>query len=150
MFRGNHPAKVDEKGRLKFPAEFQQFFNSLGINGFFVTSLDRRIVTIYTVAEWRKTEDFLENCAAEPQYAASVLFNANDLGGRADMDGQGRLLVPAELRGELGIENQQVRLKAAGTRVYVYTDSMYAELRNQAKSMDGQAALTALKKAGLP
>ena len=24
MFRGNHPAKVDEKGRLKLPAAFKQ------------------------------------------------------------------------------------------------------------------------------
>ena len=28
MFRGNHPAKVDEKGRLKLPAAFKQLLDA--------------------------------------------------------------------------------------------------------------------------
>ena len=27
MFRGNHPTRVDEKGRLKVPAEFKRVFD---------------------------------------------------------------------------------------------------------------------------
>jgi MraZ protein len=145
---GLHPAKVDEKGRVKLPSDFQQFFAKLGVTEFFVTSLDRQIASIYTISGWRQAEAFLENYPADPDTADDVLFNAADLGGQAELDNQGRLLVPAALRRELGIENQPVRLKAVGTRIDVLSDQMYEERKQRAKAAGG-AAVTALRKAGL-
>ena len=40
MFRGNHPAKVDEKGRLKLPAAFKQLLDAQHVTQFYVTSSD--------------------------------------------------------------------------------------------------------------
>jgi len=145
---GFHAAKVDEKGRLKLPTDFQQFFTKLGVTEFFVTSLDRHIASVYTVPSWRQAESFLENYAADPEKADDVLFNANDLGGETGMDSQGRLLVPAELRRELGIENQPVRLKAFGTRIDILSDAMYAKRRERA-SAAGPQAVTDLRRDGL-
>jgi len=143
-----YPARVDEKGRVKLPADFQQFFAKLGVTEFFVTSLDRRIASIYTIPGWRQAEAFLENYPADPEMADDVAFNAADLGGQAELDNQGRLLVPAELRRELGIENQPVRLKAVGTRIDMLSDQMYEERKQRGKTA-GSAAVTALRKAGL-
>ena len=38
MFRGNHPAKVDEKGRLKLPAAFKQLLDAANVTQFYITS----------------------------------------------------------------------------------------------------------------
>ncbi|HEV8524172.1 MAG TPA: division/cell wall cluster transcriptional repressor MraZ, partial [Terriglobales bacterium] len=41
MFRGNHPTRVDEKGRLKVPAEFKRVIDEkYAGNEFYITSLD--------------------------------------------------------------------------------------------------------------
>jgi MraZ protein len=40
MFRGNHPARVDEKGRLKIPAEFKGRVDEIYGNHFYITSKD--------------------------------------------------------------------------------------------------------------
>ena len=40
MFRGNHPARVDEKGRLKLPAEFKRICDELYGPRFYITSRD--------------------------------------------------------------------------------------------------------------
>ena len=37
MFRGNHPAKVDEKGRLKLPAAFKQLMDAANVTQFYIT-----------------------------------------------------------------------------------------------------------------
>jgi MraZ protein len=145
---GLHAAKVDEKGRLKLPTDFQQFFAKLQVTELFVTSLDRHIASIYTLPGWRQAEAFLENYAADPETADDVLFNAADLGGQAEIDNQGRLLVPANLRRELAIENSPVRLKAVGTRIDILSDQMYEARKERAKAA-GSAAVTALRKAGL-
>jgi len=45
-----YPARVDDKGRLKLPVGFQQYFAGLQEKKLFVTSLDRRIGQIYSIA----------------------------------------------------------------------------------------------------
>ena len=145
---GMYAARVDEKGRVKLPVDFQQYLAKLGETQFFITSLDRRIASIYTIPGWRQVETFLENYPADPDMADDVAFNGADLGGQAELDNQGRLLVPAELRRELGIENQPVRLKAFGARIDILSDQMYEERKQRGKAA-GSAAVTALLKAGL-
>jgi MraZ protein len=40
MFRGNHPTRVDEKGRLKLPAEFKRRVDEVYGPLFYITSMD--------------------------------------------------------------------------------------------------------------
>ena len=65
VFRGNHPATVDAKGRLKVPAAFlaplaELLGNSEGPGKrLFVTSLDRESVSIYPMPVWEEIEERL-------------------------------------------------------------------------------------------
>ena len=102
--------RLDDKGRLKLPAQFQHFIIALPEKRLFVTSLDRRIAQIYPMAVWRQNEKFFESYRDRPAGRPGVAFNASDLGAEAEMDAQGRILFSPELRRELGIENQPVRL----------------------------------------
>ena len=47
MFRGNHPAKVDEKGRLKLPAAFKQILDAQNVAQFYITSVDGKSAEVW-------------------------------------------------------------------------------------------------------
>ena len=71
--RGRYPARLDDKGRCKLPADFVHFFRSLPEQKLFVTSLDRRIAQIYPIALWRENETFFEAYCEDPEAAISCL-----------------------------------------------------------------------------
>jgi len=146
--RGMYPGKLDEKGRLKLPADFQQFFNALREKKLFVTSLDRRIAQIYPMETWRQNEKFFETYREDPKAARMVAFNAADLGAEAEPDAQGRITFPPELRRQLGIENAPVRLFAYKGRIEVLSEQIYEERRREATELKPED-VNRLESAGL-
>jgi division/cell wall cluster transcriptional repressor MraZ len=146
--RGMYPGRLDDKGRMKVPVDFQQFLSALREKKLFVTSLDRRIAQIYPIAVWRENEKFFETYRDDPRIARMVAFNAADLGAESEMDNQGRILFPPELRRELGIENQSVRLFAYRGRIEVLSEKIYEERKREASQMSAED-LAKLEAAGL-
>src|SRR6516225_4486666 len=56
-FSGNPKTKLDERGRLKMPAEFKAFIErkyGKGFNAFYITSMDGVSAEIYPMPEWRE------------------------------------------------------------------------------------------------
>ena len=127
-----YPGRLDDKGRVKLPASFQQYFNALREKKLFVTSLDRRIAQIYPMEVWRQNEKFFDTYREDTRLARNVAFNAADLGAEAEMDAQGRILFSPELRRELEIENQPVRLFAYRGRIEVLSEKIYEERKKEA------------------
>lgn len=146
--RGMYPGRLDDKGRLKLPVPFQQYFNSLREKSLFVTSLDRRIAQIYPMAVWRENEKLFETFTENPTAVRNLAFNAADLGADAEMDAQGRILFPPELRRELNLENQNVRLFAYRGRIEIYSDEIY-QRRKQEASQSPEENVEILERAGL-
>jgi DNA-binding transcriptional regulator/RsmH inhibitor MraZ len=145
---GMYPAKLDDKGRMKFPSVFQEYFAALPEKKLFVTSLDRRIAQIYPRAVWRKNEKFFETYRTDPARTKKVAFNAADLGSETEMDSQGRIVFSPELRRELGIENQPVHLFAYRGHIEVLNEQIYLERKQQA-SQTSQEDVEALEAVGL-
>ena len=145
---GMYPARVDDKGRLKLPVGFQQYFAGLPEKKLFVTSLDRRIGQIYPIANWRETKKFLYGQTENSKPAARVAFNAQDLGADSEMDNQGRVLLPPEMRRELGIENQSVRLFHYKGRIEILSEPTY-QRRKLESAASAEADLETLEGAGL-
>ena len=58
MFRGNHPARVDEKGRLKLPADFKSELEGGGEGKqvFYITSKDGKRAEIWPLKAWEEVE----------------------------------------------------------------------------------------------
>lgn len=146
--RGMYPARLDDKGRLKLPVAFQQYFLALREKQLFVTSLDGRTASIYPLAVWRETEKALMSKPELARQAKNVLFTAADLGSETAMDPQGRILFSPELRRELKIENTTVRVHATRGRFEVLSDAVYAERKKKAAE-SAEADLEALEGAGL-
>jgi MraZ protein len=109
MFRGNHPTRVDEKGRLKVPAEFKRVIDEKYAQRFYITSLDGVIAQIYPFEEWERIEQKLANLSTFNPTKKKFLNRTNYYGQVVEMDGQGRLLIPqilresAQLRGEVAV-----------------------------------------------
>ena len=145
---GMYNARVDDKGRLKLPVGFQQYFSGLPEKKLFVTSLDRHIGQIYPIRVWRENKDFLYEYRDNPKAAKRVSFNAQDLGADSEMDSQGRILLPPEMRRELGIENQNVRLFAYKGRIQIMSEAIYEDQKRQAAA-SAEDDLETLEGAGL-
>ncbi len=131
--RGIYSGSVDEKGRLKLPVSFQQFLTNLGETKVFATSLDRRIARLYPISEWKKVEIKLKDSEEDPEAAADLWFTAMELGGDAEMDSQGRLMLSPELRRTLEIEKAPVHLEHYKGHINVYSDKIYNERRERSQ-----------------
>jgi MraZ protein len=98
MFRGNHPTRVDEKGRLKLPAEFKRQIEEKYGTRFYITSRDGRTAEIYPIEEWEKIEQKLAQIPSFNPAKKKFMDRVNYYGQAAEMDAQGRVLVPQILR----------------------------------------------------
>ena len=98
MFRGNHPTRVDEKGRLKVPAEFKRVIDEKYGQQFYITSLDGKVAQIYPFEEWEQIEAKLNGLSNFNPAKKRFLTVTNYYGQVVEMDAQGRLLLPQLLR----------------------------------------------------
>ena len=98
MFRGNHPTRVDEKGRLKLPAEFKREIEEKYGTKFYITSRDGRSAEIHPIEEWEKFEQKMMNMPNSNPSKKRLLNATSYYGQNAEMDAQGRVLVPQILR----------------------------------------------------
>jgi transcriptional regulator MraZ len=115
-FCGNPRAKLDERGRLKMPAEFKAFIDrkyGKDFNEFYITSREGLDAEIYPLPEWH--QHLAKVFKLPPSNAArkGLLARYSLYGGRADMDPQGRLLLPEELR-NAGLVNEDVSVTGEG------------------------------------
>jgi MraZ protein len=148
MPRGRFPGRLDDKGRLKIPTAFAQFFNSLAERKLFLTSLDLHTASLYPIAEWRVNEKFFDSYHADPDAASTILFNAQDFGGDVEMDSQNRITVHPELRRQLGLEATELHLMASKGHVEIMTDAEYQKMRQKSAETTADA-LRSMKTAGL-
>ncbi len=124
MFRGNHPTRVDEKGRLKVPAEFKRVIDEKYSAQFYITSLDGKIAQVYPFEEWERIEQKLAGLSTFNPTKKKFLDRVNYYGQMVEMDGQGRLLLPqllreaAQLKGEVAVTGNLTHLVVRNLEAY--------------------------------
>src|SRR3981189_3806276 len=94
MFRGNHPTRVDEKGRLKVPSEFKRVIDEKYALKFYITSLDGIVAQVYPFEEWERIEQKLASLSTFNPTKKKFLNRTNYYGQVREMAGRGRLLIP--------------------------------------------------------
>ena len=104
MFRGNHPAKVDEKGRLKLPAAFKQILDAQNVTQFYITSVDGKSAEVWPLPEWEKQEQALAEFSTMDDAVQKYLNLTSYYGQQVEMDNQGRVLLPQILRGKAQLD----------------------------------------------
>jgi MraZ protein len=124
MFRGNHPTRVDEKGRLKIPAEFKRVVDEKYAQQFYITSFDGKSALVYPFEEWERIEEKLSRLSTFNPTRKKLLDRTNYYGQQVEMDGQGRLLVPqllreaADIKGEVAVVGNLTYLEVRNLEAY--------------------------------
>ncbi len=98
MLRGNHPARVDDKGRLKIPNGFRSTVESQYGSELYVTSVTGEYVRLYPMAVWQEIERRLAGVPSTNPSKQRFLDRVNFFGQSVSIDRQGRVLIPQILR----------------------------------------------------
>lgn len=129
MLRGNYPATVDEKGRVKVPAAFLAELRQQG-KEFYVTSENGDFARIYPMKKWREIERRLAKLSSHNRSKQKLLNRANYFGQVVELDGQGRLLLPAVLREAAGMKGD-VDVLGNLDHLHVWNHSRFLEQMKQ-------------------
>jgi MraZ protein len=98
VLRGNAPAKIDDKGRLKIPSAFRAFIEERYGPDLFVTSLTGDSVRIYPMPVWADIERKLAEIPSTLPARLKYFNRVNYFGQSGELDKQGRVVIPARLR----------------------------------------------------
>ncbi|MDD3395598.1 MAG: division/cell wall cluster transcriptional repressor MraZ [Acidaminococcaceae bacterium] len=115
MLMGEFQHKIDAKGRLFMPAKLRE---GLGSDFIITKGLDK-CLSVYSQTEWEK---LLAKFAAAPKSKQSVRQVSRFLFGnacQAEVDKQGRILLPAALREHAGL-NKEVVIVGVGTTAEIW------------------------------
>jgi len=103
MLRGNSPATVDGKGRIKVPNDFRRHVEETYGRECFVTSLTGQFVRVYPMKVWLAIEDKIRAHPTMEPAVSRFMDTVNYYGQMSSLDGQGRLLIHPLLRQSSGI-----------------------------------------------
>jgi MraZ protein len=98
VFRGNAPARIDDKGRLKVPNAFRTLLETKYGRELFLTSVSGEYVRIYPMPVWLELEQKLGDMPSTHPAKLRFLDRVNYFGQVAELDAQGRVLIPVRLR----------------------------------------------------
>ena len=103
MLRGNHAAKIDDKGRLKIPNAFRALIEKQHGAEVFVTSLTGEYVRIFPMPVWLALEEKLSRVPSTHPARLKYFDRANFYGQTSEIDAQGRVVIHARLRESAGM-----------------------------------------------
>jgi MraZ protein len=98
VFRGNAPARIDDKGRLKIPNAFRSALESKYGRELFLTSLTGEYVRVYPMPVWLELEEKLAQAPSTHPSRARFLDRVHYFGQTSEIDTQGRVIIPVRLR----------------------------------------------------
>jgi len=98
VFRGHEQARIDDKGRLKVPNVFRSLLETKYGRELFITSLTGEYVRVYPMPVWLEKEEKLGQMPSTHPARLRFLDRVNFFGQVAELDSQGRVLIPARLR----------------------------------------------------
>ena len=131
MFRGLNTINLDAKGRLAIPAKFRERLAVLG-GGHMVVTIDteERSLLIYPVNEWEEIEAKITSLPTFDPRARRIqrllVGHATDV----EIDGSGRILLPAALREYAGLEKETV-LIGQGKKLELWSKASWEGTRDE-------------------
>jgi MraZ protein len=106
VLRGNHTAKIDDKGRLKVPTAFRGLIEGQHGADVFVTSLTGEYVRIYPMPVWMALEEKMAKVPSTLPARLRFFDRVNYYGQTAAFDNQGRLIIHPRLRDSAGMTGE--------------------------------------------
>lgn len=129
MFRGLNLLNIDAKGRFAMPTRYRDYISQQTEGKMvFTIDTDERCLLLYALSEWEVIEEKLQ---ALPSFNAAARRIQRLLLGHAsevELDGQGRLLMPALLR-EHATLDKRLMLVGQGKKFEVWSDTLWQQQR---------------------
>lgn len=126
MFRGINAITIDAKGRMAVPARYR---DSLSTPLVLTIDTEERCLLLYLEEEWRKIEASLQKLPSFNPAARRIqrllIGHATEL----ELDAQGRVLLPQELRKYAVIQKQAV-LIGQGNKFEIWDEAHWQEKRD--------------------
>jgi len=108
VFRGVNKLAVDTKGRVAMPTRYRERLTECCGAQLVITIDTDRCLLIYPLPEWQEIESKLMKLPSFNKAARRLQRLLVGHATEAELDGQGRLLLPPPLREFAGIEKQTV------------------------------------------
>jgi MraZ protein len=142
VLRGNHAAKIDDKGRLKIPNAFRALIEKAHGSELFVTSLTGESVRLYPMPVWLALEERLVRAPSSHPSRARFLDRVNYYGQTAEIDVQGRVLIHQRLRESAGMAGE-VDVLGTVDRLEIWNhDRLVAKMQNDPYTDEDARALS--------
>jgi len=128
VFRGQYEHAIDGKGRTSVPSRFRELLSAENDGRLVVTTGLDPCVVAYPMKEWVAFE---ERLAQLPRFDPSVaMIRRIYVSGavEVDIDKNGRVLIPAALRGYAGLERQAL-WAGMGRHLELWSKPRFDELR---------------------
>ena len=130
MFRGASKVTLDAKGRLAIPTKYRERLQDQS-GGRLVVTVDReRCLLLYTLPEWEEIERRLMRLPTLNEQARRLqrlmVGHASDV----ELDGHGRVLLPAVLREIASLERKAV-LIGQGNKFELWDEDTWTSQRDE-------------------
>jgi MraZ protein len=142
VFRGNSPASIDDKGRLKVPNAFRLALEQKFGRELYLTSVSGEDVLIYPMPVWIELEEKLAKVPSMNPAKQRFLDRVNYFGQNGELDGQGRVVIPVRLR-ESATMSGEVDVLGHGNYLDVWNhDRFLLKLQRDAYTDDDKRTLS--------
>lgn len=135
--RGSYSARVDDRNRVKVPAEFRRHIEGTWGSDLFVTSLTGRDVLIYPLPVWEEFEARLMKLPLMHPARMRIQKTVNFYGKTQQMDSQGRVLLHSPLKEKAGVQ-EEVMVLGYGNHLCLQDASRVEEEASRVEDADLQ------------
>ena len=130
MFRGFSKISVDSKGRLAIPSRYRALVLDQAQNNLVITlnPLDRSL-WLYPLPEWELIEDKLSALSDFDKQSRRTKQMMRGYANDCQLDSQGRILIPKELRNHAALTKQGVIL-GQGNKFEIWDEKSWQKQRD--------------------
>ncbi len=122
-FRGSHIAKIDDRGRIKIPAQFLSALEGGFGKEVYLTSVNGDHVLFYPMQVWEEIEKKIARIPMRDPDLEEYISRISFWGSETEIDPKGRILIPPDLRQSSKLENNLLILGKIDYLVIWNTDA---------------------------
>jgi MraZ protein len=121
---------MDEKGRVAIPSRYRDDLKSLSANTLVVTiSMLNRCLTAYLTTDWHRIENELRRLPALDRKAQGIRQLLIGHAAECELDGHGRILVPASLR-EFASLGKRIKMVGQANKFELWNEGAWNDQRD--------------------
>ena len=131
LFRGFNKISIDNKGRLAVPSRYRELISVQAENSLVITlnPLDRSL-WLYPLPEWDVIEDKLASLSDFDKQSRRTKQMMRGYATDCQLDSQGRILIPKELRSYADLTKQAVIL-GQGNKFEIWNEKAWEAQRDE-------------------